>query len=151
MRVPILAGIAVSTLFTPLAAGVAGAAPLPPFEPVDVCGTIVSRAWVPARRVPGVAGASGSLGRDREFPAHARVEIEPYRGIDGRTAARINALLGFAPAGAPGNRRLLLLLPTDDPALLDGRTSICVVGFRISGDEGGTWTSYARLVPDPVE
>ena len=151
MRTPIRAGIFVATLLPALVAGVAGAAPLPPFEPVDVCGTIAAQAWVPARRVPAIAGASGSLGRDREFPAHARVEIEPYRGIDGRTAARINALLGFAQAGASGNRRLLLLLPTDDPALLDGRTSLCVVGFRISGDEGGTWTSYARLVLDPVE
>ena len=131
------------------------AAPLRRYKPVDICGTIVERSWVPAEFRRGRPGFSGSLGHDRTFPAHVRVVLENYTGIDAATAHRINRTLGFAdatmpqPPGAP--QRLLLLLPTDDRALLAGVNRLCVEGFGITGDEGGTWTHYQRIVALPTE
>jgi len=126
-----------------------GAAPLPPFTPVDLCGTVVSHEWQPARFVLGKPGYSGSLGRDRTFPARFRVVLENYRGIDAAAALRINGYLGLPPAqagaGVSGPARVVLLLPHADPRFLDGAASICVEGVHIGGDEGGTWTRYRTL------
>lgn len=126
----------------------AAAAPLPPFRPVDICGAVVERVWVPAEIRRGQPGMSGSLGRDRTFPAHLRLVLESYTGIDAVTARRINFLLG-AGAGRGDPQRLQIHPPTDDPAWLTGVRRICVEGFSISGDEGGTWTSFRRATAAP--
>jgi hypothetical protein len=128
-----------------LAAGGGRAAPLPPFAPVDICGAVVSWAWSPPVSVAAVPGASGTLGTERHFPARVRVEVERYTGIDDATAVRINRLLGAAETEARPAARLLLILPATDPALLAGVGSLCVRGFRVWGDEGGTWTGYQAL------
>lgn len=125
------------------------AAPLPGFAPVDVCGVIRSYDWSPATVVPPRPGASGTLGQERHFPARFRVVIERYTGIDDATATRINRLLGLAENQDAGSTRLLLLLPGEDAALLAGIRSLCVRGFRIWGDEGGTWTGFRALELDP--
>lgn len=142
-------GLALAAAAWLLAAAEAPAAPAPPLGPLDLCGSIVSQAWEPARTVPATPGASGTLGRDRLFPAQFRVVLQGYSGIDGAMAARVNGYLGFAQADAGGTparpARVLLLLPHDDPRHLDGATSLCVVGFRGHGDEGGTWTQYRDL------
>lgn len=130
------AGIMVST---------AGAAPLPPFPPVDVCGVIVEQSWVPAESVPGQKGFSGSLGHDRTFPAHLRIVLENYTGIDATVARRINGFLSVTELSEMN--RLALRLPTDNPELLRGVPRLCIEGFTIRGDEGGTWTTYRRLIP----
>ncbi|MDP3075747.1 hypothetical protein [Bradyrhizobium sp.] len=123
----------------------AEAAPLPPFPPVNVCGVIVEQSWVPAESVPGQKGFSGSLGHDRTFPAHHRIVLEHYTGIDATTARRINGFLSM-PELSDINR-VALRLPTDNPELLRGVHRLCVEDFTIRGDEGGTWTTYGRLVP----
>lgn len=132
-----------------LAAPIAVAAPLPPFKPVDLCGTIVSREWQPPHVVPArPGGASGTLGRDRAFPGQFHVVLERYSGIDAETARRINGALGLRPADGDYTAtppRILLLLPHDDPRHLDGATALCVDGFTFWGDEGGTWTRYRSL------
>ena len=132
-----------------LAASPVIAAPLPPFKPVDLCGTIVSREWQPPHVVPArPGGASGTLGRDRAFPGQFRVVLDRYSGIDPETARRINGALGLRPADGDYTAtppRILLLLPNDDPRHLDGATALCVSGFTFWGDEGGTWTRYGSL------
>jgi hypothetical protein len=125
-----------------LAAGRAGAAPLPPFAPVDVCGAVAAYSWSDRIEMPGQPGFSGSLGHDRVFPARFTVELTDHTGIGSRTAALINGLLSFA---SPDGRRLGLLVDSTDPHLLDHATRICVTGYTISGDEGGTWTHYDGL------
>jgi hypothetical protein len=127
-------------------ASFAKAAPLPPFAPVDICGTIVERLWVPSEFRHGQPGFSGSLGHDRVIPAHLRVVLADYAGVDAAVARRINTLLGYTPP-SDAHQRVLLRLPTDDPNLLAGVRRVCVEGFAIRGDEGGTWTSYRRAVP----
>jgi hypothetical protein len=125
------------------------AAPLPQFVPVDLCGDIVSHSWQPERFVPAKPGFSGSLGRDRTFPARFRIVLRNYRGIDAATARTINGYLGLRPAEAgespAGPARVVVLLPHADSRYLDGAVSLCVEGFHISGDEGGTWTRYRSL------
>ncbi len=123
----------------------AEAAPLPPFPEVNVCGEIVEQSWIPSRFVPGRPGFSGSLGHDRTFPAHFRIVLENYTGIDATVARRINGFLSIVELSELN--RLALLLPTDNPELLRGVHRLCIEGFSIRGDEGGTWTTYRRLVP----
>ena len=123
------------------------AAPIPPIGPVNICGDVVSQSWQAERFVPGRPGFSGSLGHDRTFPARFRVVLQNYRGIDAATAQRINGYLSMQPAerGAGGPPRVVLLLAHADSRFLDGAVSLCVEGFRISGDEGGTWTRHTTL------
>jgi hypothetical protein len=106
-----------------------------------------SRSWEPERFVPGKPGFSGTLGRDRTLPARFRAVLQNYRGIDAATAGRINGYLSMKPAergeGVPP--RVVLLLPHADAHFLDGAISLCVEGFHVSGDEGGTWTRYRTL------
>lgn len=123
----------------------AEAAPLPPFPPVNICGVIIEQSWIPTESVPGRPGFSGSLGHDRTFPAHVRIVLENYTGIDATVAGRINGFLSAAELSEMG--RLALRLPTDNPELLRGVHRLCIEGFTIRGDEGGTWTTYRRLVP----
>lgn len=130
-----------------LLVAVANGAPLPAFDPVNVCGDLVSHRWVPERFVRGRPGYSGSLGHDRTFPASHRVVLRNYQGIDTAMASRINQLLSItsAESGAGAEARVVLLLPHADPRHLDHAASICVEAFQISGDEGGTWTRFRTL------
>jgi hypothetical protein len=130
-----------------LAGDCAQAAPLPPFTPVDLCGKVLSQDWSDVVNVPGQPGFSGSLGRERTFPARFRVVLQPYSGIEADTAALINGLLGFEGGTPP--TKVLLLLNSPDSSMLEGVHSLCIYGFSIHGDEGGTWTDYARIVIDP--
>ena len=135
-------------LFIYLICSSASAAPLPPFEPVNITGTIMMKEWFPETRVKGIPGMSGSAGRDRTFPSHFKVILENYEGIDTATARRINFLLGFSngcsePSEKP--KHLLLKLPHQDKFFLDQAVRIRVRGYKITGDEGGTWTSYEKI------
>lgn len=142
---PKQAGCRVSVLLIVLSiatGGVAPAAPLPPFAPVDLCGDIVWHTWTAEQQIPGQAGFSGSLGHDRVFPARFRVLVRHYNGIDAETARFINGLLSHSGAAQD---EVMLLLNSQDPHLLDDATSLCVRQFVIHGDEGGTWTDYRDL------
>jgi hypothetical protein len=124
----------------------APAAPIPEIGPVDVCGDVVSQAWEAARTEPGRPGLSGTLGHDRAFPALFRVILTKYRGIDGATARQINEYLGHRVGDAEGApASLMVWLPHADPRHLDGAVSVCIEGFHVVGDEGGTWTRYRTL------
>ena len=128
--------------------GPALAAPLPPVPPLDVCGVIQFHTWLPPRSLPPVAGMSGSASRQRQWPGRFVVVMDAVRGGSRQALAEVNALLKTAHDGAgigvkPG--QLLLVLADDDPARLTGMKSLCVTGFVVSGDEGGTWTRHAKL------
>jgi hypothetical protein len=137
--------LAVSILAAGLCLAAAHAAPVRREAPVTICGTIVERSWHKARFEPGRPGFSGSLGRDRTFPAHLSVLLADFTGIAGAQARRINFLLGHRGEADPP-QRVMLRLSTDDPEALKNARSICVEGFRITGDEGGTWTDFSRVV-----
>lgn len=129
-----------------LAAGAAEAAPIPPIGPLDLCGDVAMQSWEPERFVRGKPGFSGSLGRDRKFPARFRVVLRNYRGVDAATAARINGVLSMrTEERGAGEPRVVLLVPHGDARFLEDAASLCVEGYHIDGDEGGTWTRYRTL------
>ncbi|MGE5721793.1 MAG: hypothetical protein ACM3YM_04960 [Sphingomonadales bacterium] len=124
------------------------AAPLPPLAPVGVCGRVQSARWLPPRTLPPVPGMSGSAGRQRSWPGRFVVVLDGVRGATNRQKAQINALLTTSSDGAgvsllPG--QLLLVLARDDPASFNRADRLCVTGFAVKGDEGGTWTRYGDL------
>lgn len=129
-----------------LAGAPAEAAPLRPFGPVDVCGEIVVFRWHEAQSAVGRPGFSGSLGRDRSFPARFGVVLKRHRGVDPESVGWVNGALRGASGDLPtAAGELILVVSGDDAALLEGARSLCVHGFRIRGDEGGTWTFHDRL------
>jgi hypothetical protein len=136
-RLTFIAGLALA-----LADSAAFAAPLPPFAPVNICGEIAAHSWSEMIEMPGQPGFSGSLDHDRVFPARFSVELISYTGVRAETVALINGLLSFPN---PTGDRLLLLLDSTNPHLLDGAATLCVSGYTIHGDEGGTWTDYDTL------
>ena len=90
---------------------------------------------------------SGTLGIDRRIPAQFRVVIEQLTGISAALAAQANEALSFR-GGAPPTR-LALQLNSNDPQLLTGVQTLCVRGYRVEGDEGGTWTTFRALIRNP--
>lgn len=131
-----------------LSGGLAGAAPLPPQQPADICGAVQSLVWLPPRSLQAIAGMSGSAGHARSWPGRTVVILENVRGPTRQQMAEINALLATSEDGAgvrPGPDELLLVLQDGDPSALCDAAYLCVTGFYVSGDEGGTWTHYDRL------
>ena len=125
-----------------LAAGAAQAAPLPRLGPLDVCGAIVSRSWVAGRRAKALPSASGTLGRNRVFPPHHRVVIVP-EGMADADAEIANLHAGHV--GRPGEAALLL--PASPAALPAAARVICVRGYEVWGDEGGSWSRLRAIEP----
>ena len=128
-----------------LAALPAIAAPLPPLAPIDVCGTIQSVKWLPPRSLPPVAVMSGSAGRERGWPARFVVVLDKICGVSEPVRARINGLLTTSYDGAgmrPHSGQILLVLAGDSSEQMVQGKGLCVTGFYVSGDEGGTWTHH---------
>lgn len=124
-------------------------APLPPMQPVTVEGVIERLQWSPETKVAGHPGFSGSLSRDRVVPAHFRVAIVEYRGIEAEEAWRLNGIMSD-PSVSSANRdrpprHIILQLNHDDPHALVPGTRIRVQGYVVAGDEGGTWTRFQAL------
>jgi hypothetical protein len=127
----------------------AHAAPLPELGKVTITGTVLRSEWIPARRVKGVSGLSGSAGKDRTFPAHHQAVLKPYTGPNAKQATMMNAFLGAkAVNGKDRSRppaRLLVRVDSDDPDFLKPGMKITLTGYAIGGDEGGTWTSVEKI------
>jgi len=130
-------------------AATGSAAPLPPFPPVDLTGTVTEAQWVPEQRVEGTPGMSGSAGHDRVFPAHFIVRLARYSGVDSATAWQMtrlvdwHALDGFPADAAPPF--IVLQIDHPDQGFLRAGMKIRATGYAIRGDEGGTWTSHDRI------
>lgn len=128
----------------------AGAAPLPDLGAANVSGTVIEAKWSPQELVKAKPGMSGSLGRDRVFPAHFLVRLKDYEGVDAVKARAMNAFLGQAeeqPKQQPPRKPAVLLLQLDseNQKLLRPGMKIKVRAYAIRGDEGGTWTKYEKL------
>lgn len=125
------------------------AAPLPDLGKINIRGTVLRSEWVPARKLKGVAGLSGSAGQDRTIPAHHQVVLKPYEGPTAKQASMMNAFLGAKIIdGRDRSRppaRLLVRINSDDPAFLKPGMKITLTGYTIGGDEGGTWTSVEKI------
>jgi hypothetical protein len=124
------------------------AAPMQPFRPADFCGSVHSVKWLPPKSTPPVHGMSGSARRQRNWPGRSVVVLGDVTGLDSEHFRLINALLttsndGADVALAPGE--LLLVLTDTGPDQLDNVSALCITGFIIKGDEGGTWTRYETL------
>lgn len=131
-----------------LSAAPAKGAPLPAFEPVDLCGSAGVVTWLDPLYLPAVPGMSGSAGHGRKWPGRFVILLHKTSGISAAQVAQINGLLSSAPdaaalSGVPGD--LILVLPHRDRGALTAGVRLCVYGFDISGDEGGTWTDYDCL------
>jgi hypothetical protein len=124
----------------------ATAAPLRPVGPVDVTGLISEIVWVPEQKIKGQPGMSGSAGHDRINPAHFLVTLLDYEGVASETAVLLirylnwSALKGYEPQNRPPF--ILLRINHSDRNALKKGQKIRVIGYRIGGDEGGTWTSF---------
>ena len=125
------------------------AAPLPPFAPVEVTGTIAEARWVPERHVAGLPGMSGSAGHDRVVPAHFIVRMVRFHGVDSTTARTMTGLIdrrALQDSHGQGMPPFILLqIDHPDQHFLQAGMTIRVTGYAIRGDEGGTWTSHERL------
>jgi hypothetical protein len=110
--------------------------------PVDLCGTIRSTTWIAEQHLAAVPGASGTLGQERSVPAHGRVVLQPFDGISPATAHRLSALVGGSELAADA---MLVLVPEVDPARLAAGRRLCLVGYKITGDEGITRASRTSL------
>jgi hypothetical protein len=106
--------------------------------------------WIPERPIKGLPGLSGSLGRDRVEAAHYLVTLIRYEGVPPETARIMTyyldeSALRNAPAG--GHPPFLLLkIESKNPDALQPGQRIRVRGYRVAGDEGGTWTSYTDII-----
>ncbi len=133
-------------------------APLPPMDPVTIEGTISQVQWSPETKVKGRPGFSGSLGVDRTVPAHFRIKLVEFSGVDKALAWRINGIMSDPSSNPNADRRqlpphLILQLNDDDPHALKPGMRIRVRDYVVSGDEGGTWTRFTKreVVSKPAE
>jgi hypothetical protein len=125
------------------------AAPIPPAGPFDISGTISEVQWFPEQHVPGKKGFSGSLGHDRVFAAHFVVKLVNYSGVTAENAVRITRYISYKaygdknPSGMPPF--IILKLDHKDKSYLKKGMKIRVKGYKVRGDEGGTWTSNSGV------
>ena len=125
------------------------AAPIRPIGPVDVSGTISEIKWVPEEKVRGIPGMSGSLGHDRTRFAHFLVTLTDYDGVNAETARRMTGYLDRTSfkGGDQGDKPSFILLKINhnDKNYLKKGMRMRVIGYKVRGDEGGTWTYYDKL------
>jgi hypothetical protein len=121
--------------------GEVSAVPMIPLGPVDVSGTIVELKWVPAKRIKGIPGMSGSAGFDRIIPAHYLAALRPYAGPDVQLARLLNHRIGAGdlnpadPDQAPAT--LVVWVLGVRPGHLKVGMRVLLPAYTIFGDEGG--------------
>jgi hypothetical protein len=128
---------------------VLSAAPLPPMKPVTIEGMIAKVQWSPDTKVKGRPGFSGSLGVDHTVPAHFRITLVNFQGVDAALGWRLNGIMSD-PVAPDADREqrppyLVVQLNGNDPHALTPGMRIRVREYVVSGDEGGTWTRFAKL------
>jgi len=119
-------------------------APLPPMDKYDITGTISELQWYPEKRIKGIPRMSGSAGYNRTVPAHFIIKLINYSGIDSATASRITGYINSHKPASP--HYVLLRINHKNPYYLKIGMRIKVTGYTIRGDEGGTYTSYKRII-----
>jgi len=125
------------------------AAPIRPVGPVDVVGTISAVKWVPESSVKGIPRMSGSAGRDRVVSPHFLVKLVDYKGVSTETAFTMTRYLEWSAyqnqdiKGGPPF--ILLKIDYGDRNYLKKGMRIRISGYKVAGDEGGTWTSFTGI------
>lgn len=121
--------------------GDVSAVPMIPLGPVDVSGTITELKWIPAKRIKGIPGMSGSAGVDRIVPEHFLAALRPYAGPDAELARAFNHMVGSGdlnPANidqAPAT--LVVWVLGVRPGHLKVGMRVLLPSYTIFGDEGG--------------
>jgi hypothetical protein len=124
----------------------ASAVPMIPMGPVDVSGTVVGLKWIPAQRIRGIPGMSGSVGVNRIIPAHFLAALRPYAGPDAELARLLNHMVGAANLNPPNREQapatLVVWVRDVRPGQLKVGMRILLPAYTISGDEGGIMAAH---------
>ena len=112
------------------------AAPMPPVATMTIEGSIMKISWHPDKFIKGIPGMSGSMGVDRTISAHYEVTL-----IDTKVTPNGNGDVPFR-SGEPIN--IKLNHPKDDKFLIQNM-KVRIIDFRMTGDEGGNWTSFKKI------
>jgi len=124
-------------------------APLPSLGKVDVTGTIEEARWTPEASLKGRPGISGSLGRNRLIPARFTVTLRDYSGPPARQAWMMNGFMGVETTGTEDRDNpppaLVVFVNSADRSYLKAGMKIRLADYTVTGDEGGTWASCARV------
>jgi hypothetical protein len=113
-------------------------------------GSISQAQWSPDTKVKGRPGFSGSLGVDQTVPAHFRIKLADFSGLDKAVAWRINGIVSDPSSNPNADRRqppphLILQLNDKAPQALKPGMRIRVPEYVVNGDEGETWTRFTKL------
>ena len=125
------------------------AAPTPAVGPLDVEGKVLRVDWSPKKSAQGIPGMSGTMGIDRIIPAHFRVYLTDYSGVDADVIGRMKAIYRWPISdnlntdGTP--EFIVLQLSHEDKTFIRKGMKIRVRGYLLKGDEGGDWTSYQEI------
>jgi hypothetical protein len=114
-------------------------APLPQMKPIAIEGTIKTIAWIPENHVAAKPGFSGSLGKDRIFPAHYVVEL-----ID-TLVENSGSSQGLSNQFKSGENISVTVNHNINDGYLKKGMRIKIYDYKVSGDEGGTWYSFSRI------
>jgi hypothetical protein len=124
-------------------------APIRPVGPADITGTISEVRWVPEKTVKGVPRMSGSAGRDRVVSPHFLIRLVDFEGVSPEAAVTMTRYLdGSAYQNQDLKDRppfILLKIDYSDQNYLKKGLRIKVGGYKVAGDEGGTWTSFTGI------
>jgi hypothetical protein len=124
-------------------------APIRPVGPADITGTISEVRWIPEKKVKGVPRMSGSAGKDRVVSPHFLIRLVDFEGVSPEAATTMTRYLDWLalPDQDLKDRPPFILLKIDssDRNYLEKGLWIKVRGYKVVGDEGGTWTSFTGI------
>ena len=122
------------------------AAPVPAIGPMTIRGTIEEITWQPDKfmkasyivRNGKKHFASGTLGKDRTFPAHYSIML---------VRTRVTNEEGAYPdySHASGKPLRIVISHARNDGFLKKGMRIAVYGYSVRGDEGGDWHYYRKI------
>jgi len=115
------------------------AAPLPQMKPISIEGTIKTISWLPEKKVMAQPGFSGTLGKDRVFPAHYIINL-----TDTLVESDSNSTSPYNKYKSGEDISIIINHMQDDGYLKEGMR-IKIYDYKVSGDEGGTWYSFGKI------
>lgn len=132
-----------------LESGLVFGAPISPIGPMDITGVIEEVRWFPEMAVKGIPRMSGSAGKDRVVSPHFLIRLVDYEGATLEKAVTMTRYLDWS---AFQNQKvknmppfILLKIDYSDRNYLKKGMRIKVSGYKIAGDEGGTWATFTGI------
>ena len=113
-------------------------APMPEIGPMTIEGNVEEVTWSSETEIEGIYGMSGTAGVDRTFPAHYKVTLTD-------TITDISEESWQKEEFKTGNTLEIVIYHKKDDNYLKQGMRIKVIDYRINGDEGGYWYSFARI------